>query len=54
MKYHRHRRATTISVYVKTYTISDTYNTHIVKSIVHTTYQKDDNNDDNNNKTINK
>ena len=27
MKYHRYRRATTISVYIKTFTIYDTYNT---------------------------
>ena len=55
MKYHRHRRATTISVYTKTFAISDTYNTHIVKSIVHTTYHENNNNDNNNNnKSINK
>ena len=48
MKYHRYRRATTILVYIKTFTISDTYNTHIVKNIVHATYHKNDNNYDNN------
>ena len=34
MKYHRYRKATTISVYIKTFTISDTYNTHMVKQYV--------------------
>ena len=37
-------------VYIKTYTISDTYNTHIIKNTVHTTYHKNDNNNNNNDK----
>ena len=49
MKQHRYQRATTILVYIKTFTICDTYNTHITKNIVHTTYHKNDNNNNNDN-----
>ena len=43
-------------MYIKTFTISDTYNTHITKNIVHTTYHNNENNsnNDNNNKERNK
>ena len=48
MKYHRYRRATTISVHIKTFAISDTYNTHIVKVRYTQTCHKNDNDHDNN------